>query len=76
MADTRLEQDLERFDFSGCHDIKERLYQQLINMHRMENTAVNDLWAGNKMGDEELDLAAAAGNPALQEHTFNPRGRK
>ena len=56
MADTRLEQDLERFDFSGCHDIKERLYQQLINMHRMENTAVNDLWAGKKMGDEELEV--------------------
>lgn len=76
MTSTKLEQDLERFDFSSCHSVKERLYQQLLNMHRMENSASHNLWAGKKMGDEEMEWAAAAGNPALQNNTVAPRGKK
>ena len=76
MTETKLEQDLGRFDFSNCHSIKERLYQQLLNMHRRENAASDDLWGGRKMECDELDLAAAAGNPALENHTFDSRGKK
>jgi hypothetical protein len=76
MTSTTLEQDLERFDFSSCNSVKERLYQQLLNMHRMENSASRNLWAGKKMGDEEMEWATAAGNPALQNNTVAPRGKK
>ena len=74
MNDARLEQDLEKLDFSGIHPVKERLYQQLLNMHRLENSAKRDLWAGNRMSDEEMEWAAAAGNPALQGRKDKQRG--
>ena len=76
MTNTKLEQDLGNFDFSSCHPVKERLYQQLIAMHRMENSASKNLWAGKRMGDEELDWAVAAGNPALLNRKDNTRGDK
>ena len=76
MTNTKLEQDLGKFDFSSCHSVKEKLYQQLITMHRMENSANKNLWAGKKLGDEELEWAAAAGNPALQNRKDDARGDK
>ncbi len=66
MADDRLEQDLLSFDFSLCHPVKDSLFKELIGMHRKKNLSVSQKWAGSLLTDEELDLAVAAGNPAVQ----------
>jgi hypothetical protein len=64
MEDKLLDNKLERFDFSQCHSIKETLLGKLLTMHRMDNMSAQ--WSKN-LSDEELDMAVAAGNPALQE---------
>ena len=64
MEDKLLDNKLERFDFSQCHNIKETLLGKLLTMHRMDNMSAQ--WSKN-LSDEELDMAVAAGNPALQE---------
>lgn len=64
MDDKILEQELKHFDFSRCHPLREKLLNELLAMHRRDNAKKNN-WRG-RMSDEELDMAAAAGNPALQ----------
>ncbi|ORT99729.1 hypothetical protein D081_1613 [Anaerovibrio sp. JC8] len=64
MDDEKLTTRLENFDFSSSHPVKETLLNQLLFMHRRDN-APQGLWSG-KMTDEELDMAVAAGNPALE----------
>ncbi len=59
-----LEQELKNFDFSSCHSVRENLMNELLTMHRRDN-AKKSRWSG-RMSDEELDMAAAAGNPFLQ----------
>lgn len=69
MDDKILTTELEHFDFSECHPIKEKLLQELLTMHRRDqqkNRGKFGGWAG-KLSDEELDWAAAAGNPHLQD---------
>lgn len=65
MDDKALELELQNFDFSQCHPVREKLLNELLRMHRRDNARLNR-WQG-RMSDEELDMAAAAGNPALQE---------
>ena len=65
MEEKTLVQDLEKFDFSRCHQVRENLLNQLLTMHRRDNARKNR-WQG-RMSDEDLELAAAAGNPSLQE---------
>ena len=63
MEDKLLDNKLERFDFSQCHTIKETLLDKLLTMHRMDNRSTH--WS-KSMSDDELDMATAAGNPAVQ----------
>ena len=65
MDDKIMEQELRSFDFSLCHPVREKLLDELLTMHRKDNGR-QSRWQG-RMSDEELDMAAAAGNPALQE---------
>lgn len=74
MDDKTLVRDLENFDFSCCHSVRETLLNQLLAMHRRDNDRKNR-WQG-RMSDDELDLAVAAGNPTLQEQEDKERGRK
>lgn len=66
MDEMKLEQELRNFDFSELHPIKEELLERLLNMHR---AAHNRRTWQNKMGEDELDLVAAAGQP----YARNPR---
>ena len=64
MKDMELDEKLTSFDYSQCHPIKEKLLAQLLTMHRRDNA--KNPW-GSRLNDDELDMAAAAGNPHLQE---------
>lgn len=64
MDEKILDQELKLFDFSQCHPIKEKLLAELLTLHRRDN-APKGKWRG-LMSDDELELASAAGNPALQ----------
>lgn len=66
MNNNNLDNELKNFDFSRCHPIREKLLQQLLTMHRQDNAAKKNLWTSKKMGEDEMDWAAAAGNPAVQ----------
>ncbi len=63
MDDDKLTERLEHFDFSRLHPLKETLLNQLLSMHRRDNFS-QSIWM-NKMTEEELDMAVAAGNPIL-----------
>ena len=64
MKDMELDEKLTSFDYSQCHPIKEKLLAQLLTMHRRDN--MKTPWK-SRLSDDELDLAAAAGNPHQQE---------
>ena len=66
MDDEKLTKRLKDFDFSLIHPVKETLLNQLLIQHREDN-APQGIWA-SKMTDEELDMAVAAGNPALEKN--------
>ena len=68
MMEEKLDQELQSFDFSTCHPVKERLQGKLLQMHRQDNAKGKNKWAAAKMSDEALDLVAAAGTPTNQEH--------
>lgn len=59
-----MDQEVRSFDFSRCHPIREQLLNELLTMHRRDN-ARRSKWQG-LMSDDELDMAVAAGSPALQ----------
>ncbi len=63
MDDEKLTKRLENFDFSRVHPVRDNLLNQLIFMHRKDNAPQGVL--PGKMTDDELDMAVAAGNPAL-----------
>ena len=66
MNDEKLTKRLEDFDFSLLHTVRETLRNQLLFMHRRDN-AMKGIMTG-KMTDDELDMVAAAGNPALEKN--------
>ena len=66
MNDGKLTKRLEDFDFSLLHTVRETLRNQLLFMHRRDN-AMKGIMTG-KMTDDELDMVAAAGNPALEKN--------
>lgn len=63
MMEEKLTQELQTFDFSDCHPVKERLRGKLLQMHRADNAKGRNKWAAAKMSDDALDLVAAAGTP-------------
>ena len=66
MDDEKLTKRLEDFDFYLLHPVRETLRNQLLFMHRRDN-AMKGIMTG-KMTDDELDMVAAAGNPALEKN--------
>ena len=66
MNDEKLTKRLEDFDFYLLHPVRETLRNQLLFMHRRDN-AMKGIMTG-KMTDDELDMVAAAGNPALEKN--------
>ena len=67
MNDEKLTKRLEDFDFSLLHTVRETLRNQLLFMHRRDN-AMKGIIPTGKMTDDELDMVAAAGNPALEKN--------
>ena len=65
MMEEKLEQELEAFDFSLCHPVREHLWDKLIAMHRADNAVFTDnhkrKWAAARLDEDELDWVAAAG---------------
>lgn len=63
MTEEKLTLELEAFDFSVCHPVKERLLGKLLQMHRADNSRqdLKGKRASGRMTDTELDLVAAAG---------------
>ena len=61
MEEKRLTAELESFDFSRCHPVREELLDRLLAMHRLDN-AGQKKWQGY-MDDADLDLVTAAGTP-------------
>ena len=66
MNDEKLTKRLEDFDFSLLHPVREALWNKLIFMHRQDNATPSIMT--DKMTDDELDMVAAAGNPALEKN--------
>ena len=59
--DDALERDLQIYDFSQHHPIRDSLFSRLLIMHRMDN--MPKFWRRNQLlSDDELDYVAAAGN--------------
>jgi hypothetical protein len=73
MRDEDLTMELKGFDYSLMHPVRESLKEKLLNMHRMANRST-DLWQDNKLTDDELDYAAAAGNANIQGRSSNKGG--
>lgn len=67
MMEEKLDQELQSFDFSACHPVKERLLGKLLQMHRQDNAKGKGKWAAARMSEEDLDWVAAAGTPTSQE---------
>lgn len=66
MNDNELEERLGGFDFSRLSPVREPLFQRLLSMRRSQRVIAErseSLWERH-LGDEELDAAVAAGNPA------------
>lgn len=66
MEDKRLIAELENFDFSRCHMVREKLLAQLLTMQRQDHMG-KKCWHGH-MRDDELDFVAAAGSPGMQDY--------
>lgn len=67
MADKELEQRLGEFDFSQLSPAREPLLQRLLFLKRAQGRIAaghESLWE-RQLDDGELEMAAAAGNPAL-----------
>ena len=70
MEDKELERRLGRFDFSRLSPVRAPLLHQLISLRRSREMAAQGsegLWA-QRLNDEEMDMAAVAGNPAMMEN--------
>ena len=62
MMEDKLEQELDTFDFSLCHSVRESLLDKLLAMHRKDNAAQHGRkWVAARMDEAELDWVAAAG---------------
>ena len=73
MDDKEMERRLGEFDFSKLSPVREPLLQQLLSLHRSQNVVAEERanpWA-QRLDDEALDYAAAAGNPAAIEKSRN-----
>ena len=62
--DDALERDLQVYDFSQNHPIRDSLFSRLLTMHRIDN--MPKFWRRTQLlNAEELDYVAAAGNPNM-----------
>ena len=71
MDNRELEKRLGEYDFSRLSPVREPLLQKVLSMRRsqgMISEGSKNLWS-QRLNDEELDMAAAAGNPAMMEKT-------
>ena len=71
MDNRELDRRLGEFDFSRLSLVREPLLQKVLSMRRsqgMISEGSKNLWS-QRLNDEELDMAAAAGNPAMMEKT-------
>lgn len=69
MDDRKLERRLKEFDFSRLSPVREPLLQKLLSLRNSQGMIAKSsesLWA-QRLNDEELDMAAAAGNPMMME---------
>lgn len=69
MDDRELERRLKEFDFSRLSPVREPLLQKLLSLRHSQGMIAKSsesLWA-QRLNDEELDMAAAAGNPMMME---------
>ncbi len=77
MDDRELERRLKEFDFSRLSPVREPLLQKLLSLRNSQGMIAKSsesLWA-QRLNDEELDMAAAAGNPMMMETKKN-KGQK
>ena len=71
MDEREMERRLEEFDFSKLSPVREPLLQKLLFLRRSQEGITEgskNLWS-QRLNDEELDMAAAAGNPIMMEKT-------
>lgn len=69
MDDRELERQLKEFDFSRLSPVREPLLQKLLSLQNSQGMIAKSsesLWA-QRLNDEELDMAAAAGKPMMME---------
>jgi hypothetical protein len=67
MDDRELERRLKEYDFSRLSPVREPLLQKLLSLRNSQGMIAKSsesLWA-QRLNDEELDMAAAAGNPMM-----------
>lgn len=67
MDNRELEKRLGEYDFSRLSPVREPLLQKFLSMRRsqgMISEGSKNLWS-QRLNDEELDMAAAAGNPMM-----------
>ena len=69
MTDDYLDKELAAVDFSKFSKVRESLLEKLLTKHRQDNfkgfrSLSQEIFA-ERMTDEELDFAVAAGNPAV-----------
>ena len=77
MDNKELEKRLGEYDFSRLSPVRKPLLQKLLSMRRsqgMISEGSENLWS-QRLNDEELDMAAAAGNPMMMETKKN-KGQK
>ena len=71
MDNRELDRRLGEFDFSRLSPVREPLLQKILSMRHsqgMISEGSKSPWT-QRLNDEELDMAAAAGNPAMMEKT-------
>ena len=71
MDEQEMERRLGNFDFSKISPVREPLLQKLLSLHHSQSAvaeASDNPWA-KRLDDEEMDYAAAAGNPTMMEKT-------
>lgn len=77
MTNEIFEKELQEFDYSVFSKVKDNLLNELLQKHRQDKFDKFQKFSGNffneRMTDEELDYAVAAGNPAVQK---NPKDDK
>lgn len=67
MDNRELEMRLGEFDFSRLSPVREPLLQKLLSLRHSQGMIAKgseSLWT-RRLNDEELDMAAAAGTPAM-----------